>query len=140
MLYPLLTMHVEAPEAPPITFEPLDPELLTELLTDVEERGQVTVHCSIVTDYVDMIRIWPSTYLVCQLTGHRSRLLHSEGIAYAPAWQEVNPGKPVAFTLLFESLPKECILFDLVEEISQPGGFFVPAILRNAPDVYRVEV
>lgn len=140
MLYAPITMHVEAPEAPPITFEPLDPELLAELLTEVEERGQVTVHCSILTEYADMIRIWSSTFLVCKLTGHRSRLLHAEGIAYAPVWQEVNPGKPVAFTLLFESLPKDCILFDLVEEIPQPGGFFVPAILRNDPDVYRVEV
>lgn len=140
MQYPEITMHVEAPVAPPITFEPIDPELRAELLTDVEERGQVTVHCNILTEHVELIRIWRSTFLVCAHSGHRSRLLHAEGIAYAPVWQAVDPGKPVVFTLLFESLPKECILFDMVEDIPQAGGFFVPTILRNDPDVYRVEV
>jgi hypothetical protein len=131
---------VEAPVAPPRTVEPLDPQLRSELLTDVEERGQVTVHCSIITEWADMIRIWPSTYLVCCHSGHRSRLLHAEGISYAPHWQPIPPGKSIAFTLLFEGLPKDCILFDLVEDIPDQCGFYSPSILRNAVDVYRVEV
>lgn len=136
----MTVMHVEAPVAPPRTIERLDPELCAELLTEFEERGQVTVHCTILTEQADLIRIWPSTFLVCQHSGHRSRLLHAEGIAYAPVWQPVAPGKPAAFTLLFEALPTECILFDLVEDIPHAGGFFVSAILRNGMDVYRVEV
>jgi hypothetical protein len=32
------------------------------------------------------------------------------------------------------------VLFDLVEEIADLGGFHVPAILRNDMDVYRVEI
>jgi hypothetical protein len=87
-----------------------------------------------------MVRIWPSTFLVCRTTGHRSALVHAEGIPYAPLWQPVPPGGRIAFTLLFAPLPDHCILFDLVEEISDPGGFFCPAILRNGMDVYRVEV
>jgi hypothetical protein len=32
------------------------------------------------------------------------------------------------------------VLFDLVEEITDPGGFHVPGILRNGMDVYRVDL
>jgi len=126
--------------APPTIAEPTDPDLLAELLTDVHEHGQVTVHCRVVTEWADMIRIWPSTYLVCRQTGHRSRLLLAEGIAHAPQWQRVPPGGVVAFTLIFEALPKDCRIFDLVEDIPDVGGFFSPAIRRNRMDVYQVEV
>lgn len=88
----------------------------------------------------DAIRIWPSTFLVCRLSGHRSKLLHAEGIPHAPQWRTVPPGGVAYFTLIFTALPKECILFDLVEEIPDEGGFYTPAILRNGMDVYRVEV
>lgn len=130
---------LERPAAPTIA-EPTDPGLLAELLTDVHERGQVTVHCQVMTEWADMIRIWPSTYLVCRRTGHRSRLLMAEGIAHAPQWQRVPPGRSVEFTLIFEALPQDCHLFDLVEDIPDVGGFFSPGIRRNSMDVYHVEV
>lgn len=133
------TATVEVPTRPEVR-EPLAPELKAELLTQVEERGQVTVHCMLTTGFADCIRIWPSTYLLCRHSGHRSKLLHAEGIPYAPIWKAVAPDSRVEFTLLFEPLPDHCILFDLVEEIEDPGGFFSPAILRNDLDVYRVEV
>lgn len=138
MLYPEMTMHVDAPVAPPRTIGPLDPELRTELLSEVEELGQVTVHCTILTQEADMIRIWPSTFLRCHQSGHRSRLLHAEGISFAPVWQAVDPGRPATYTLLFEALPKGCDSFDLIEDIPQAGNFFIPEISRNERDVYRV--
>ncbi|MBK8497852.1 MAG: hypothetical protein IPL52_03315 [Flavobacteriales bacterium] len=124
--------------APPLPLERVDPLLRTELCSDVDERGQVTVHLSFTADFMDGIRIWPSTYLLCRNTGHRSPLVHAEGIPYAPTWLALPPGKLVAFTLLFAALPRACSLFDLVEEIPEDGGFHVPGIARNGMDVYRV--
>jgi hypothetical protein len=127
-------------EAPTITRELERPDLLPELLTDVEEKGQVTVHCSFVAGLSDAIRIWPSTFLMCRHSGHRSQLLFAEGIPMAPTWMPVPAGNAIHFTLLFAGLPSHCVLFDLVEEIADLGGFHVPAILRNDMDVYRVEI
>jgi hypothetical protein len=127
-------------EAPTITRELERPDLLPELLTDVEEKGQVTVHCSFVAGLSDAIRIWPSTFLMCRHSGHRSQLLFAEGIPLAPQWLPVPAGNSIRFTLLFAGLPSHCVLFDLVEEIADLGGFHGPAILRNDMDVYRVEI
>ena len=127
-------------EAPTITRGLERHDLLPELLTDVEEKGQVTVHCSFVAGLSDAIRIWPSTFLVCRHSGHRSQLLFAEGIPMAPTWMPVPAGNAIHFTLLFAGLPSHCVLFDLVEEIADLGGFHVPAILRNDMDVYRVEI
>ena len=136
----LLTCSAPAIEAPPLTQERLDQQLREELCTAVEERGQVTVHCSFTAGMFDCIRIWPTTYLVCQHSGHRSPLLLADGIPLAPTWLPVPAGQPVHFTLLFAGLPQHCVLFDLVEEIADPGGFHVSSILRNGMDVYRVDL
>lgn len=98
----------------------------------------MTVHLSFTAYVMDGIRIWPSTYLICRSSGHRSPLVHAEGIPYAPTWLALPPGKLVAFTLLFAALPRACSLFDLVEEIPEDGGFHVPGIARNGMDVYRL--
>lgn len=133
-------LSVPPVEAPTVTRELERPDLLPELLPDVEEKGQVTVHCSFVAGLSDAIRIWPSTFLVCRHSGHRSQLLFAEGIPLAPQWLPVPAGNAIRFTLLFAGLPSHCVLFDLVEEIADPGGFHVPTILRNDMDVYRVEI
>lgn len=114
--------------------------LLPDLAVAVDEQGQVTVHCHFAAGLADAIRIWPSTFLICRLTGHRSQLLFAEGIPLAPEWLPVPAGREICFTLLFAGLPRECVLFDLVEEIPEPGGFSANGILRNGMDVYRVEV
>lgn len=44
------------------------------------------------------------------------------------------------FLLIFNALPKTTRMFDLVEEISQPGGFYVPNIIRNETDVYHLDL
>jgi hypothetical protein len=128
---------IERPLLAPATVEP---DVLEELRASVEERGQVTVHCTLHADVGDCIRIWPSTFLVCRHSGHRSQLLLADGIPLAPTWMPVAAGRSVCFTLLFAGLPKHCVLFDLVEEIDDPGGFHATSILRNGMDVYRVEL
>ena len=137
-IHPLASM-IEAPEAPTVV-EPLEPALKQELLTHIDERGQVTVRCSFASPQFNLIRIWKSTFLICRQTGHRSELLHAEGISLAPLWTPVAPGEFFWFTLVFAPLPKACAVFDLAEVIPQPGGFHVPGIGRNGRDLYEVGV
>lgn len=134
--------HTDVPviEEPQVAPDHTAPGLLAELCAGVEERGQVTVHCMLHAAEGDCIRIWPSTYLVCRHSGHHSQLLLAEGIPLAPVWMPVAAGRSVGFTLLFTGLPQHCVLFDLVEEIPDPGGFHVSGILRNGMDVYRVDL
>ncbi len=136
---PLLSSGIEAPAAPLIV-EPVEPALLSELIAELDERGQVTVRCRFTSDQGDLIRIWRSTFLVCYHTGHRSELVHAEGIAYAPEWMPVPQNSPMEFTLVFAPLPRDCVVFDLMEVIPQPGGFHVPSIARNRRDLYHVDV
>ena len=130
---------VEAPEAP-VTVEPIEPALKAELLTHIDERGQVTVRCSFASQGFNLIRIWQSTFLVCRQTGHRSELLYADGIAIAPQWMPVLPGAAAVFTLVFAPLPKDCSAFDLIEDIPRAGGFHVSGIGRNERDLYEVGV
>ena len=133
--------HPTPASEPPLLVETVPAKEIEAItLADPEERGQVTVHCSFVPGLADAIRIWPTTYLVCRRTGQRSQLLHAEGIPLAPTWKAVRAGNATAFILLFAALPRECDLFDLVEEIADPGGFHVSGIARNTMDVYRVAV
>ncbi|MFN8350902.1 MAG: hypothetical protein U0U25_05505 [Flavobacteriales bacterium] len=133
------TVEIAEPLAP-VTVEPVEPALREELLADVDERGQVTVCCRVPAGVTDMVRIWRSTYLICRATGHRSALVHAEGISYAPYWTRVPRSEELHFTLVFTPLPAECIVFDLIEQIPQPGGFVVHGIIRNERDLYHVEI
>jgi hypothetical protein len=111
----------------------IDPEIL--------EDSYVYVHCSFPIPSPDMlIRIWKTTFLRdCHSPG-QSQLIHSENISYAPEWTMI-PAKGIySFLLIFSALPKSCILFDLVEDIPQPGGFLVKSIKRNKTDVYRINI
>jgi hypothetical protein len=111
-----------------------------ETLTQVKEERQVIVHCSLDTPEADMlVRIWPSTFLIDCGGGGRASLVHAENISMAPVWTRTN-GSSYRFTLIFTALPSTCVQFDLREIIPEPGGFEVKNILRNASDVYRVEL
>jgi hypothetical protein len=118
-----------------------DIELLEKVKTDVkidaEEAGIVVVHCVFPGD--GRIRIWPSTYLFDRSSSHYSKLLHVENICLAPQWMDV-VDKQYVFTLYFEALPKSCKVFDLREVIDEWGAFEAFGIIRNATDVYRVEI
>jgi len=107
-------------------------------LTEAEEKGIVIVHCSFAGE--GAIRIWKSTFLVDRLSNCKSKLLHTENISMAPQWTLIDSSKTYNFTLYFEGLKKSCKVFDLQEIIPQPGGFFIPAIIRNQEDVYRVQI
>lgn len=127
---------------PVITKPKISPELLAAVKTSEETEKQVIVHCCFpATPLADMlIRIWSSTYLIDENSGHKSGLIHYENISLFPYWTLVPPMRDYWFTLVFSGLPKECTRFKLEELIPQEGGFLVSNIPRNASDIYRVHL
>lgn len=129
-------------EAPPVKTKPeVDIETLSSIAPDVLEDAYVYVHCYFHNTWKDMlIRIWQTTYLVDKASGSRSKLVHAENISIAPMWTQIPNGKTYNFLLIFSALPKSCQSFDLLEDISQPGGFFIENISRNKTDVYHIDL
>ena len=118
------------------------PDILIALQSQVQEEGQVIVHCvsAAAANFDHYIRIWPTTYLLDQHSPHRSDLVHIENIAMAPMWQLVPAGTVVNYSLIFSGLPKSCILFDLEEIIPLSSRFSAKHIVRNETDVYFVRL
>ena len=100
----------------------------------------VIVHCLYKAAMDGGIRIWNSTVLIDKASGDRSKMHHAENISIAPEWTYVPDGKTHRFTIIFTPLPKSCECFDLLEDIPQPGGFFIQNIRRNKSDVYHVKI
>jgi hypothetical protein len=123
----------------------LKPEIGTEVLTSIDPNSltdsYVYVHCHYQNEYDEMfIRVWRSTFLIDRTSDSRAQLVHAENISYAPQWTFI-PGKRLyTFLLIFSALPKDCKVFDLVEDIPQAGGFHVSGIARNGQDVYHVTI
>src|ERR1044072_3136268 len=103
---------------------PSNPQIITETkeetATDamVAEENQAIVHCICAVDAA--YRIWPSTFLIEHGTGKRAKLVTAYNITFYPYWTLKNAGQK--FTLIFEGLNRNCIMFDLKEEIPQEGG------------------
>ncbi len=116
----------------------IDPEILVKM----EEESQVIVHCSFTNIYNEVmgVRVWKSTFLICEASGKRSALIKALDIPYQPDWYWILPGTTKRFTMIFEALPKGCESFTFMEVINQPGPFIVSGILRNNSDVYRVSL
>lgn len=124
--------HLVKPVVGVETLESIDPQLL--------EDSFVYVHCHFDNPSDDMlIRIWRTTFLIDPQTTTRSQLVHAENISYAPQWTMIPKGD-FTFLLIFGGLPKSVQVFDLVEEIPQPGGFVVRSIRRNDTDVYHIDI
>ena len=116
----------------------IDEEILTFLQT--EEQRTTIVHCRIYSPFPTLARIWNSTYLL-EENGNQVQLIKAFNISLAPNWTWFTPESNFFhFTLLFEGLSKGCMFFQLVEDISEPGGFFSDRIQRNKTDVYEVEL
>lgn len=128
-------------EAPPVSRPEVDIEALTHIDAATLEDSFVYVHCYFQNKWENMlIRIWKTTYLVDDSSGTRSKLIHAENISMAPVWTQIPDKLEYSFLLIFSGLPKSCKQFDLVEEIKEPGGFFVQNISRNETDVYHINI
>lgn len=128
---------------PRIIVEPsisISQEILEELCTEVEEQGQVVVHCLYENVKPTLIRIWPTTFLYDRDSSHKSELVHAENINYYPMWKEARMGKN-HFTLIFSGLPRVCKVFDLIEHCDNEGGAFrIKNIRRNKSDIYYIQL
>jgi len=127
------------PSIPVLPATGAETSVVTELSKQVNEESQVIVHCSFrAGGEGEAIRIWKSTFLNAKDSNHKSKLIHLQNITLYPDWTPVMKGNTLSFTLYFAALPKDCMLFDLVEEIPQAGGFEVRNIKRNNMDVYSL--
>ncbi len=111
------------------------PEISFEVDASIMEERTTVVHCILLED--SFIRIWPTTYLV-QDDGTRKPMIQAFNIVPYPHWKLVPAGH--RFTLVFEGLDKGCTVFELVEDIPEPGGFRSGPLQRNQSDVYSLEV
>ncbi len=111
------------------------PDISFEVKQLFQEERATIVHCSIFD--ISSIRIWPTTFLI-QEDGVRKQLLQAYNIAAYPDWKHIF-GEHL-FTLVFEGLDKDCKIFDLLEDIPEPGAFRAKNIKRNNEDVYFVEL
>jgi len=127
-------------EQPPVKARPfVDTDLLFSIRPELLNDSYIYIHGHVHQQAQEMlIRIWHSTYLMGKGVGEKSELIHAENITYAPVWTIVPQKLKYNFLLIFAALPKACRVFDLVEQIPQPGGFFIPNIIRNDTDVYHV--
>ncbi|MBL7862836.1 MAG: hypothetical protein JNJ65_16860 [Cyclobacteriaceae bacterium] len=124
---------------------PVKPNVEPDVLTSIEgwtlEDQHVYVHCYFKNEQEEMlIRVWRSTFLIDRASGSRSELIHAENISFAPQWTIIRGKIIFSFLLIFSALPKDCKVFDLVEDIPQAGGFHISGIKRNELDVYHVDI
>lgn len=116
-------------------------ELKEQIATQTEIESQVIVHINFQPSLIpQFFRVWSNTFLRCKESGTKCKMLFSENIAGYPQWSRVEPGDPFSFTLIFENLPKECLTFDLIEEIPEEGGFLFKNIERNNTNVYNLKM
>ena len=128
-------------ELPTRTLPAIDGEVLSSIEPATLEDSHVYVHCHVNNLEEGMlIRIWRTTFLIDRSQGAKSGLIHAENISFAPQWTMIPGRGPYTFLLIFSGLAKSCKVFDLVEEIPQPGGFLVTDIRRNETDIYHVDI
>jgi hypothetical protein len=135
MFFHIQSSHTLTPEKKTL----IGVDALASINPELLEDSYVYVHCSFPIPTPGMlIRIWKTTFLSDNHSPSRSQLIHAENISYAPEWTMIPEKGTYSFLLIFSSLPKSCVLFDLVEDIPQPNGFLVKGIRRNKSDVYRI--
>lgn len=127
---------------PPVKAKPsVDLDILVALHPELMNDAYMYVHCHFNNQWKDMlVRIWKTTFLVDRDSSSKAELIHAENITYAPRWTLIPDQQPFTFLLIFSSLPKSCKVFDLQEQIPEPGGFHVKSIVRNETDVYHVDL
>mgnify|MGYP001117783467 CR=1 FL=1 len=103
-------------------------------------EGQTVVHFIVPPLKADLMRIWKSTFLKPNNTEKVSKMILNHNISTFPKWTKINTNKMNSFTLIFESLPKECTSFDLIEDALEDGGFYYKNIKRNSEKFIRENI
>lgn len=107
----------------------------------VDQEKQIIVHCHYYNHgMADQIRIWETTYLIAKNNPYKSKLISAYNIAMYPNLLTTTPNVIHSFTLVFASLPKECKVFDLLEDIPEAGAFYINNIRRNKTDIYNLKI
>lgn len=114
------------------------PELLAQINCDEEKQVIIHARTTNVYNYNCTIRVWPTIYLFPKNSSIRCNLIESYNIAKYPIWHNLSPKSTHHFTLIFQGLPKDCEMFDIIEIIPEQGGFEVKGIQRNREDVYNI--
>jgi len=113
-------------------------EIKEEVLAHIDGKGIVIIHCSLTATCDMQIRIWDTTHLRDNNYRHKSILLHAKNITLAPEWMDVQEGSTIKFTLIFSALPKNCEVFDLIEDVHDDSRFSILDIEREPKDVYHL--
>ena len=93
------------------------------MIENQRNEGQTVVHFIVPPLKADLMRIWKSTFLQSENHQKFSKMIMNHNISTFPKWTKINTNKMNTFTLIFESLPKECASFDLIEDALEDGGF-----------------
>lgn len=110
------------------------PKIALDPAHRVNEEKQVMVRSWF--PYNTGARIWPTTYLVCNQTGKRAKLIYTENVGKYPQWKWLRANE--RFLMVFEALPDKCTSFDLYEDIPESGEFHIKGIAKNKTGVYDV--
>lgn len=109
-------------------------------LVDQQVEECTIVHCRYFTTEPTGVRIWPTTFLV-EDGGRRCKLIKNFNISIMPVWTfHLVENEFIRFTLIFEALSRDCTFFNLLEDITQPFGFYSKNVQKNNSGVYTVEV
>jgi hypothetical protein len=109
-------------------------------LIEAQTEECTIVHCRYFSTEPTGVRIWPNTVLI-EDTGRRCKLIKNFNISLMPEWTfHFVANEFIRFTLIFESIGKECQFFYLLEDIPQPHGFYSNKIVRNKTGVYTIEI
>ncbi|MBC8266347.1 MAG: hypothetical protein H8E84_05215 [Flavobacteriales bacterium] len=117
----------------------VDTKIRNKAKEQSSEKRQVIIHGIIrpmmgasIDLFKDDIFLFPHGY------DKKCKLVYSKNIAIYPDKYEIPSLTIHNFTMVFEGLPKDCITFDLIEDIKESGGFVEKNISRNFSDVYEI--
>lgn len=108
--------------------------------SDPIEQRAVVVHCSYTPEEDSQFQLTHDGFLRDHGSEHRSWLLPMEGLGVPRVSQLAIKGQLLRFTLFFEPLPVECILFNLNLTTDDGESLAALDLSRRHNDVYQVEL
>lgn len=104
------------------------------------ESRAVVVHCSFTTEEDCRFQLTQDGFLRDHGSEHKSRLLSMEGLGVPRISQLLIKGQLLRFTLFFEPLPVDCMVFNLMLTTTEGESIVALEVPRSSNDVYRVDL